>query len=164
MTFANGVMTMPKPADIPGVGLLAPITESHAGILSPEAIDFIVDLQRTFNVRRKDLLNAREERQKRLDAGERPNFLEETRSIRESEWTGAPMPTDIIDRRVEITGPVDRKMIINALNSGAMIFMANLKNSNTPKWKTLLDGNINLRNAVRRSIPYADPATGKQYK
>ena len=155
---------MPKPVDIPGVEILAPITESHAGILSPEAIDFIVDLQRTFNVRRKELLNAREERQKRLDAGERPNFLEETRSIRESEWTVAPMPADIIDRRVEITGPVDRKMIINALNSGARIFMADFEDSSTPTWNNLLDGHINLRDAVRRTITYADPATGKQYK
>jgi len=155
---------MPKPVDIPGVEILAPITESHAGILSPEAIDFIVDLQRTFNVRRKELLNAREERQKRLDAGERPNFLEETRSIRESEWTVAPMPADIIDRRVEITGPVDRKMIINALNSGARIFMADFEDSSTPTWNNLLDGHINLRDAVCRTITYADPATGKQYK
>jgi malate synthase len=157
-------MTMPKPVDIPGVEILAPITESHAGILSPEAIDFIVDLQRTFNARRKELLNAREERQRRLDAGERPNFLEETRSIRESEWTVAPMPADIIDRRVEITGPVDRKMIINALNSGARIFMADFEDSSTPTWNNLLDGHINLRDAVRRTITYADPATGKQYK
>jgi malate synthase len=157
-------MTMPKPVDIPGVEILAPITESHAGILSPEAIDFIVDLQRTFNVRRKELLNAREERQRRLDAGERPNFLEETRSIRESEWTVAPMPADIIDRRVEITGPVDRKMIINALNSGARIFMADFEDSSTPTWNNLLDGHVNLRDAVRRTITYADPTTGKQYK
>jgi malate synthase len=157
-------MTMPKPVDIPGVEILAPITESHAGILSPEAIRFIVDLQRTFNVRRKELLNAREERQRRLDAGERPNFLEETRSIRESQWTVAPVPADIIDRRVEITGPVDRKMIINALNSGARIFMADFEDSSTPTWNNLLDGHINLRDAVRRTISYADPATGKQYK
>ena len=164
MTFANGVMTMSKPVDLPGVEILAPITETHADVLSPEAIDFIVDLQRTFNVRRKELLNAREERQRRLDAGERPNFLEETRSIRESEWTVAPMPADIIDRRVEITGPVDRKMIINALNSGARIFMADFEDSSTPTWNNLLDGHINLRDAVRRTITYADPATGKQYK
>jgi malate synthase len=157
-------MTMPKPVDIPGVEILAPITESHAGILSPEAIDFIVDLQRTFNVWRKELLNAREERQKRLDAGERPNFLEETRSIRESQWTVAPVPADIIDRRVEITGPVDRKMIINALNSGARIFMADFEDSSTPTWNNLLDGHVNLRDAIRRTISYADPATGKQYK
>jgi malate synthase len=157
-------MTMPKTVDLPGVEILAPITENHAGILSPEAIDFIVDLQRTFNVRRKELLNAREERQRRLDAGERPNFLEETRSIRESEWTVAPMPADIIDRRVEITGPVDRKMIINALNSGARIFMADFEDSSTPTWNNLLDGHVNLRDAVRRTITYADPTTGKQYK
>jgi malate synthase len=157
-------MTMPRPVNLPGVELLAPITESHAEILSPEAIDFIVDLQRTFNVRRKELLNAREERQRRLDAGERPDFLEETRSIRESQWIVAPIPADIVDRRVEITGPVDRKMIINALNSGARIFMADFEDSSTPTWNNLLDGHINLRDAVRRTITYADPATGKQYK
>jgi malate synthase len=157
-------MTMAKAVDLPGVEILAPITENHADVLSPEAIDFIVDLQRTFNMRRKELLNAREERQRRLDAGERPNFLEETRSIRESQWTVAPMPTDIIDRRVEITGPVDRKMIINALNSGARVFMADFEDSSTPTWNNLLDGHNNLRDAVRRSITYADPATGKQYK
>jgi malate synthase len=157
-------MTMPKPVDLPGVEILAPMTENHAGILSPEAIDFIVDLQRTFNVRRKELLNAREERQRRLDAGERPKFLEETHSIRESEWTVAPMPADLIDRRVEITGPVDRKMIINALNSGARIFMADFEDSSTPTWNNLLDGHINLRDAVGRTITYADPTTGKQYK
>ena len=157
-------MTMPKPVDLPSVEILAPITESHADVLSSEAIDFIVDLQRTFNVRRKELLNAREERQRRLDAGERPNFLEETRSIRESKWAVAPMPADLIDRRVEITGPVDRKMIINALNSGARIFMADFEDSSTPTWNNLLDGHINLRDAVRRTITYADPATGKQYK
>jgi malate synthase len=155
---------MPKAVDLPGVEILAPVTESHADVLSPEAIDFIVDLQRTFNLRRKELLNAREVRQRRLDAGERPNFLEETRSIRESEWSVAPMPADIIDRRVEITGPVDRKMIINALNSGARIFMADFEDSSTPTWHNLLDGHINLRDAVRRTITYADPATGKQYK
>jgi malate synthase len=157
-------MTMPKPVDLPGVEILAPITENHADVLSPEAIDFIADLQRTFNMRRKELLNAREERQRRLDAGERPNFLEETRSIRKSQWAVAPMPADIIDRRVEITGPVDRKMIINALNSGARIFMADFEDSSTPTWNNLLDGHINLRDAVRRTITYADPATGKQYK
>jgi malate synthase len=155
---------MPEAVNLPGVEILAPITESHADVLSLKAVDFIVDLQRTFNVRRKQLLDAREARQRRLDAGERPNFLEETRSIRESEWTVAPIPADIIDRRVEITGPVDRKMIINALNSGARIFMADFEDSSTPTWNNLLDGHINLRDAVRRTITYADPVTGKQYK
>jgi malate synthase len=147
-----------------GVEILAPVSESYATILTPEAVAFIVDLQRTFNTRRKELLDARQQRQKRLDAGERPNFLEETRPIRESAWTVAPLPTDILDRRVEITGPVDRKMIINALNSGAKVFMADFEDSSTPTWNNLLDGHINLRDAIRRTITYADPATGKQYK
>src|SRR6185437_5999451 len=109
-------------------------------------------------------LAARSERQKRLDAGEKPDFLSSTREIRESEWTVAPLPLDLADRRVEITGPVDRKMIINALNSGAKVFMADFEDSSTPTWDNLLDGHINLRDAVRRTIAYADPATGKQYK
>ncbi len=100
----------------------------------------------------------------RLDAGERPDFLDETRSIRESDWTVAPMPADILDRRVEITGPVDRKMIINALNSGAKVFMADFEDSSTPTWNNLLDGHMNLRDAIRRTITYEDPGTGKQYK
>ena len=126
----------------------------------PTPIDFIVDLHRTFNPRRKELLQARHERQKRLDAGEKPNFLPETRSIRESEWTVAPLPADLLDRRVEITGPVDRKMIINALNSGAKVFMADFEDSSTPTWNNLIDGHINLRDAIRRAITYADPASG----
>ena len=147
-----------------GVEILAPVSESYATVLTPEAIAFIVDLHRTFNTRRKGLLDARQERQKRLDAGERPNFLVETRSIRESAWTVAPLPEDILDRRVEITGPVDRKMIINALNSGAKVFMADFEDSSTPTWNNLLDGQMNLRDAIRRTITYADSATGKQYK
>jgi malate synthase len=155
---------MPVALDLPGVQILAPVSERFAEILTPEAVAFIVDLQRTFNERRRALLTAREERQKRLDAGEKPAFLEETRAIRESAWTVAPLPADILDRRVEITGPVDRKMIINALNSGAKVFMADFEDSSTPTWNNLLDGHINLRDAIRRTITYADPATGKQYK
>jgi malate synthase len=147
-----------------GVEILAPVPEIYASILTPEAVAFIVDLHRTFNARRKELLDARREKQKRLDAGERPNFLQETRSIRESAWTVAPLPADILDRRVEITGPVDRKMIINALNSGAKVFMADFEDSSTPTWNNLIDGQMNLRDAIRRTITYADPATGKQYK
>jgi malate synthase len=150
--------------DIPGVEFLAPISESYAEILTPEAVAFMVDLQRTFNARRKTLLNARHDRQKRLDAGEKPDFLAETQSVRDADWTVAPLPADILDRRVEITGPVDRKMIINALNSGAKVFMADFEDSNTPTWNNLIDGQINLRDAIRRTIIYADPATGKQYK
>jgi len=150
--------------DLPGVQVLAPVSERFAEILTPEAVAFVVDLQRTFNVRRKDLLSARHERQKHIDAGEKPAFLDETRTIREAAWAVAPLPADILDRRVEITGPVDRKMIINALNSGAKVFMADFEDSSTPTWNNLIDGHINLRDAIRRTITYADAATGKQYK
>ena len=155
---------MPHSVAATGVEFLAPVNESYAKILTPEAVAFIVDLQRTFNDRRKVLLDARHQRQKRLDAGEKPNFLAETKAIRDAEWTVAPLPADILDRRVEITGPVDRKMIINALNSGAKVFMADFEDSNTPLWNNLLDGQINLRDAIRRTISYSDPATKKQYK
>jgi malate synthase len=155
---------MPVSIGQPGVEILAPVSESYAEILTPEAIAFIADLQRNFNARRKSLLEARHERQKRLDAGEKPDFLPGTRAIREAEWTVAPLPADILDRRVEITGPVDRKMIINALNSGAKIFMADFEDSNTPLWTNLIEGHINLRDAIRRTITFADPASGKQYR
>jgi len=146
-----------------GVEFRAPITEAYASILTPEAVAFIVDLQRTFNTRRKELLAARVERQKLLDAGVKPDFLPETKDIRESEWTVAPLPEDILDRRVEITGPVDRKMIINALNSGAKVFMADFEDSSTPTWANLLEGQINLRDAVNRVITYSDPVSKKNY-
>lgn len=149
---------------IAGVEFRAPITEQQKQILTPEAVEFIVALQREFNAERKHLLARRAERQKRLDAGERPDFLPETKSIRESEWTVAPLPADLLDRRVEITGPVDRKMIINALNSGAKVFMADLEDSTTPTWANLLDGQQNLYDAVRRIIAYDDAGTGKHYE
>jgi len=156
-------MTTPS-ASLRGVEILA---SSHAGqdrVLTPAALQFIVDLQRQSNSRRVQLLAARAERQKRLDAGEKPDFLLETRNIRESEWTVAPIPPDIQDRRVEITGPVDRKMIINALNSGANVFMADFEDSNTPTWTNQIDGQFNLMDAVRRTITFSDPSTGKNYK
>jgi malate synthase len=149
---------------LPGVKIIAPIPDSYAEILTPEAVAFVVDLHRTFSGRRKELLDARHQRQKRLDAGEKPGFLESTKQIRESAWTVARLPADILDRRVEITGPVDRKMIINALNSGAKVFMADFEDSSTPLWSNLIEGHINLRDALRRTISYADAATGKQYK
>ena len=147
-----------------GVEFHAPITESYAEILTPEAVAFVVDLHRTFNQRRKDLLVARHERQKRIDVGEKPDFLAATKSVRDADWTVAPLPGDILDRRVEITGPVDRKMIINALNSGSKVFMADFEDSNTPTWSNLIEGHINLRDAIRRTITFSDPSTGKQYK
>jgi malate synthase len=155
---------MPRFANLPGVEVLAPIPANYAEILTPEAMAFLADLQRNFNARRKALLEERHLRQKSLDSGEKPNFLGQTKSIRQADWTVAPLPADILDRRVEITGPVDRKMIINALNSGAKVFMADFEDSSTPLWNNLLEGQINLRDAIRRTITYADPASGKQYK
>ena len=131
-------------------------------VLTPEAIHFVNTLQREFGARREALLAKREERKKRLDAGELPDFLPETREIRESEWTVAPIPSDLRDRRVEITGPVDRKMIINALNCGANVFMADFEDANAPTWSNNIDGHINLMDAVRRTITFQSGA--KEYK
>lgn len=155
-------MTTPSSA-IHGVTVSAPTHPQQDAVLTPGALQFIVELQRRFNSKRLELLAAQGERQKRLDAGERPDFLLDTRHIRESEWTVAPIPKDLLDRRVEITGPVDRKMIINALNSGASIFMADFEDSNTPTWANQIEGQMNLIDAVRRTITYSDPATGKNY-
>ena len=146
-----------------GVEIGAPITAAYAEILSPAAIAFLADLQRAFGARRKELLAMRTARQVRLDAGEKPDFLPETKHVREGRWRCAPIPSDLQDRRVEITGPVDRKMIINALNSGAHVFMADFEDSSTPLWNNLIDGQINLRDAVRRTITFDDARTGKSY-
>ena len=148
---------------VPGLEIQAPTHAQQSAILTREALQFLVDLHRQFNTRRLELLAAQKERQKRLDAGERPDFLPETKTIRESEWTVAQIPKDLLDRRVEITGPVDRKMIINALNSGASVFMADFEDSNTPTWTNQIDGQANLMEAVRRTITYEDPSTGKKY-
>ena len=121
-------------------------------ILTPEALAFVAELQRRFNAERERLLAARMERQARLDTGERPDFLEETREVRESEWQVAPAPPELQDRRVEITGPVDRKMVINALNSGARIFMADFEDANSPTWANNVEGQVNLRDANERTI------------
>ena len=149
---------------LPGVEFVAPLPQRYAAILTPEAIAFVVKLHRAFNGRRKELLAARVARQVRLDTGEKPDFLLETADVRESEWQVAPLPADLLDRRVEITGPVDRKMIINALNSGAKVFMADFEDSTTPTWDNLLNGQINLKDAIRRTIAFEDSKTGKSYK
>jgi malate synthase len=132
--------------------VLGPVEGPAAEILSLEALAFIGALQRRFNPERERLLAARVERQARLDAGDRPDFLEETREIRESEWEVAPAPADLQDRRVEITGPVDRKMVINALNSGARVFMADFEDANSPTWANNVEGQVNLRDANARTI------------
>jgi malate synthase len=147
-----------------GVRIDAPRHPGQDQVLTPEAIHFLAELQRRFNARRLELLAARDECQKRLDAGEKPDFLPETTQIRESEWTVAPIPADLQDRRIEITGPTDRKMIINALNSGSSVFMADFEDANTPTWGNLIEGQINLTDAIARKITFSDPASGKQYK
>src|ERR1700675_1776624 len=122
-------------------------------VLTPDALAFVTDLQREFNETRLELLAARAERQKRISAGELPDFLAETRAIREDPtWRVAPAPPDLLDRRVEITGPVDRKMVINALNSGARMFMADFEDSNAPTWRNCVEGQENLIDAVDRTI------------
>ncbi|HUP62437.1 MAG TPA: malate synthase A [Thermoanaerobaculia bacterium] len=131
-------------------------------ILSDEALAFVAMLHKELNPRREQLLRAREERKAQLDAGEMPDFLPETREIRESDWTVASIPKDLEDRRVEITGPVDRKMIINALNSGASVFMADFEDANAPAWFNCIDGQFNLRDAVRRTITFESGE--KKYK
>ncbi len=135
--------------------------ESH--ILTQEAQAFLTKLARTFESRRQELLAHRRTRQQQIDAGQLPDFLPETASIREPEWTVAPIPHDLLDRRVEITGPVDRKMIINALNSGANVFMADFEDSNSPTWHNNLQGQANLRDTVAGTIAYTSPE-GKQYR
>ena len=147
----------------PGINITGAITPEYGQILTSEAVGFAAALQRRFGGRRSELLARRDARQRAFDAGVLPDFLPETASIREARWTCAPVPADIIDRRVEITGPVDRKMIINALNSGAQVFMADFEDANTPKWDNNIQGQLNLRDAIRRCIDYVSPE-GKAYK
>jgi len=154
---------MSTPTYGPGIEITGRITPEYAQILTPEAVAFTAKLQRAFGSRRAELLARRAARQAEFDAGKLPDFLAETRAIREANWTCAPVPADIQDRRVEITGPVDRKMIINALNSGASVFMADFEDANTPRWDNNLQGHLNLRDAIRRRIDYVSPE-GKAYK
>ena len=140
------------------------LRSAQADILSPEALAFIADLERNFGKQRRHLLAVREERQQQLDKGWKPDFLSETAAVRKGDWKCAPIPADLQDRKVEITGPVDRKMIINALNSGARVFMADFEDSNTPTWANQLDGQINLFDAVRSTITFTDEKSGKYYE
>ncbi len=133
-------------------------------ILSPEALAFVAGLHRRFDGRRAALLTARGERQKAFDAGALPDFLPETAQIREGDWSVAPIPADLMDRRVEITGPTDRKMVINALNSGAQAFMADFEDATSPTWANLIDGQANLVDYWRGALAFDDPATGKHYR
>ena len=146
-----------------GIEVKAAITPEFAEILTPEAMNFLAKLARTFEGRRQELLQRRAQRQVEIDAGKMPDFLSETAHIRNSEWTIAPIPDDLQDRRVEITGPVDRKMVINALNSGAKVFMADFEDANSPTWETTIQGQLNVRDAIRRTITFTSPE-GKDYR
>lgn len=146
------------------IEILASVSDAQISILSPEALGFLESLAEAFSGRLDELLVARVARQARRDSGETLAFLEETRSVRESDWGVASIPDDLLDRRVEITGPVDRKMIINALNSGAEVFMADLEDSSAPTWDNMVDGQIHLRDAVRGTIRVEDKARGKLYE
>ena len=143
---------------------VSPAVEGRgAEVFTAEALEFISDLQRRFNPRRLDLLHRRVERQAQVDRGKTLRFRSETRRIRDDSWNITPVPADLVDRRVEITGPTDRKMMINALNSGAKTFMADFEDANTPAWRNVVDGQVNLRDAVRRTISYVG-AEGKEYR
>ncbi|MFC5427746.1 malate synthase A [Paraburkholderia denitrificans] len=145
-----------------GMQISADIKPGFETILTPAALELVAKLHRAFEPRRQELLKARAERTKRLDAGERPDFLAQTKAIREADWKVAALPKDLECRRVEITGPVERKMIINALNSGADAYMTDFEDSNAPNWDNQITGQINLKDAVRRTISLEQ--NGKSYK
>jgi len=147
-----------------GVTLTGGIKPGYDEILTPRALAFIADLERRFGARRLALLERRTEIQAKLDDGWLPDFLEETKRVREGDWKVAPIPKDLLDRRVEITGPVERKMVINALNAGAKMFMADFEDSNAPTWDNNIQGHLNLRDAVRGAITFDDPNSGKHYE
>jgi malate synthase len=146
-----------------GIEVNAPVSAEFAEILTPAALSFIATLARAFEAKRVELLQKRVLRQAELDAGKLPDFLPETAPIRNSAWTVAPIPPDLQDRRVEITGPVDRKMVINALNSGAKVFMADFEDSHAPTWEATIQGQINIRDAIDGTITYTSPE-GKNYQ
>jgi malate synthase len=151
--------TLPLPD---GVQVNGPIMDGFRNVLTPEALALVAKLQRRFGARREELLRRRVERQSAFDAGKMPDFLPETAHVREGSWTVAPLPADLQDRRTEITGPTDRKMVINALNSGARVFMADFEDANSPTWDNMIEGHVNLGDAIRRTITFTSPE-GKAY-
>ncbi len=145
------------------IQITRPATGADAAILTEKATRFLAKLANKFEDTRQRLLAMRRVRQQEIDAGKMPEFLSDTASVRAAEWTVAPIPRDLLDRRVEITGPVDRKMIINALNSGASVFMADFEDSNSPTWQNNIEGQFNLRDTVSGTISYVSPE-GKKYE
>src|SRR5438445_12803711 len=152
-----------KAPTVKGAEIRAPMIGRDTAILTREALAFLADLHRHFNRTRQDLLHRRAERQVRIDRGDMLDFLPETASVREGSWKVGPLPADLHDRRVEITGPTDRKMMINALNSGAQVFMADFEDANTPAWRNVVEGQLNLLGAVRRTLAFRGPE-GKEYR
>ena len=149
--------------DRPRVHAAATDVPGAEDILTPDALEFLTELHERFEARRQSLLGARMERQRRYDAGELPDFPEATRDIREADWCVGDIPADLLDRRVEITGPTNAKMVINALNSGAKVFMADFEDATAPAWDELLQGQVNLRARWQGDLGFVDPGTGKQY-
>lgn len=145
-----------------GIEVVGALKAQYEEILTPEALNFIEELEKKFGERRVELLQYRQKRQEEIDNGKMPDFLSETKNIRNGDWTVAPLPNDLQDRRVEITGPTDRKMVINALNSGAKLFMADFEDATSPTWENAIEGQINLRDAVNRTISFENP-NGKKY-
>jgi malate synthase len=147
-----------------GVTFTEKLKKGYDRVLTPEAVGFVARLHRSFEERRRALIKARAERQKLFDKGALPDFLPETRALRDGRWTVAPIPADLQDRRVEITGPTDRKMVINALNSGAKVFMTDFEDSNSPTWDNMIQGQVNLMDRWAGSLDYTDPQSGKSYR
>jgi len=147
---------------IEGVEILGEMSLPYQEILTKDALEFVRDLHRMFNKKRKSLLQRRKDRQTEINKGMKLDFLSNTSAVRDTDWVVAPIPADLQDRRTEITGPVDRKMVINALNSGAKVFMADFEDASTPSWSNLLDGQINLRDAIRKQVDFI-AENGKKY-
>jgi len=155
---------MSRSAPLPeGVEVRGRMTSAFSEVLSTQALAFVAKLARKFEGRRRELMAARTRRQAEFDAGRMPDLLLHTKPIRDAAWTVTPVPRNLQDRRVEITGPTDRKMVINALNCGANVFMADFEDSNTPTWENMIEGQVNLRDAVRRTIDFLSPE-GKRYE
>src|SRR5580704_9698987 len=156
--MADDAATITRPAEV-----TVPIEGRAAEVLTADALAFLAELHRKFDGRRLELLAVRTARQKRFDAGESPDFLVETKSVRDGDWKVAPIPADLLDRRVEITGPTDRKMVINALNCGAKVFMTDFEDANSPTWANMVDGQLNLVDLWAGRLNFTDPGTGKAY-
>ena len=157
LTAGEGQETLNRLLQAEGIEVLGPVSEQAAEILTPDALRFVAKLARRYGATRENLLAKRVERQAEIDAGKMPDFLPETEELRRAAWTVASVPKDLQDRRVEITGPVDRKMVINALNSGAKVYMADFEDAHSPGWEATLQGQANVRDAIRGTIRYVSP-------